>query len=546
MASTRLIGMRPVSAVVELNEVAFKVPGKAIRMISLIAVSSLILSVNTGARAQDAVAFEIKEFNFKGNTLFSNYTLKLETDQFTGKDKRVEDVEAARSAVERFHHKKGYPTVLVNIPEQTVESGYVTLEVIESKVRRVRVTGNRYFTREKLLKELPAFRPGTILYLPEVQKQLDRINRNPDLKVAPVLMPGKKLGTIDVEFKVKDKLPLHGSLEINNRSTHETTNLRLNAAIRYDNLWQKEHAVGVQFQTSPKDTDEVKLVAGSYVIPSPFSDEDIWSIYGIWSDSDTATGDGITVLGSGYIIGTRYLMRLPPYESYNHDITIGLDYKNFEEAFETDTIPIDYLPLYLGYDFNFPDAWGETYANVGLNLALRGVVSSDEDFDTKRSGASGNYIYFAAAIVRQQQLPNGMELSVALDGQVADQPLVSNEQYIAGGMFNVRGYKESEATGDSAVHGIFQLNGPEIMSSFDWWDQLEFTPYVFYDFARLFIQDPSEGEDQRISLAGTGIGTRGYVFKSFEYRFDWGVALKDTDRTEAGDSLFHFIFKYAF
>ena len=56
-------------------------------------------------------------------------------------------------------------------------------------------------------------------------------------------------------------------------------------------------------------------------------------------------------------------------------------------------------------------------------------------------------MYFTAGMERDHKLPSGMGLFLKLDGQIADQPLISHEQYIAGGMTNVRGYKEAEALG---------------------------------------------------------------------------------------------------
>jgi hemolysin activation/secretion protein len=251
----------------------------------------------------DVVRFAIDRFEITGNTLFPTDVLVEELRAYTGDGKSAEDVKKARSALEQFYHKNGYPTALANIPEQTVEGGIIRLEVVESKIRRVRITGNRYFTMEKISNSLPSCREGKILYVPNVQTELSEINRNPDLKVAPVLMPGKEMGTIDVELRVKDKLPLHGSLELNNRNTHATTDLRLNGMLRYDNLWQKEHSISFQFQTSPEDTQEVRMISTSYVWPSIFGEDHMSVLYGVISDSDTAFGGGFTVVGKGYIAG---------------------------------------------------------------------------------------------------------------------------------------------------------------------------------------------------------------------------------------------------
>ncbi len=69
---------------------------------------------------------------------------------------------------------------------------------------------------------------------------------------------------------------------------------------------------------------------------------------------------------------------------------------------------------------------------------------------------------FTAGVERDLMLPAGMGLFLKVDGQIADQPLISHEEYIAGGMTNVRGYKEAEALGDDALHGTVELAAPDM------------------------------------------------------------------------------------
>ena len=488
----------------------------------------------------EVVTFDIKEYLIEGNRILHDDLLLKVVTSYLGSAKTARDVEAARSAVEKIYHQRGYPTTLVNIPRQSIEGGVVRLEVIESKIRRVRVKGNRYFTRERLLKDMPAFRPGEVLYLPAVKQQLARVNRNPDLKVAPKLMPGKQLGTIDIEFHVKDKLPLHGGLELNNRSTHDTTDLRLNAMLSYDNLWQREHSLSGQFQTSPEDTEEVKLITASYSLPSFWGDEHMMVLYGLLSDSDTATAENIQVIGKGYIVGMRYLANLEPLESYLHSLVFGLDYKDFDEDIEGEEIPISYLPMSIAYSATIPDKTGETGFSIGLNVAFRALGSDIEEFQEKRSGSQANFFYGIASLQRRQRLGAGWHLTAGVDGQLANQPLISNEQYIAGGMDSVRGYMESESTGDNAIHGTIELSSPDLGAAVGIGKFLELTPYLFYDAAALQTKDPLPGEDENITLQGVGGGVRGYLLKYIEYEVDWGLALEDTDQTAAGDHMVHF------
>jgi hemolysin activation/secretion protein len=70
--------------------------------------------------------------------------------------------------------------------------------------------------------------------------------------------------------------------------------------------------------------------------------------------------------------------------------------------------------------------------------------------------------------------------------------------------------------------------------------KIQMTPFLFYDFAALTIQEPLPGQNNSISLSGTGAGIRGAIAKSLEYELDWSVALRATDQTVKHDQRSYF------
>jgi len=511
-----------------------------------------------GLGADEQVAFSIADYTVSGNTLISSQEVETALKPYKGKGKTAEDVEEARDALEKLFHQRGYPTVLVNIPEQSVDDGVVRLEVIASKIRKVRVTGNRYFTMETILGKLPSLAPGQVIYLPKVQEELAGVNRNADIKVAPVLQAGPELGLVDLELQVKDRLPLHASLELNNRSSWDTTELRLNGSLRYDHLWQKEHSASVQYQISPQDADEVNLVSASYVFPTPWNPDHMVAAFAAWSDSQTAFGEGLRITGKGALYGLRYVMGLPPAGQWGHSLTLGLDLKDFNETLGFATgedavvTPITYLPLSASYGATLPDAYGVSRLSAGVNMAFRNVVADQREFEVKRFKALGNYIYATAGIERVHKLPWGMDIFLKIDGQIADQPLIANEQCVAGGMDSVRGYKESEEAGDDALHTTLELGGPQwsfplkglLPASAE--RPLGVKPYAFFDTAALRIQDPRPEEDRHKTISGVGLGLRGAAGSFLEWALEWATALEATNRTPSGHQRIHFKVKALF
>ena len=502
---------------------------------------------------EPAPTFEINEFRVEGNTLFSTDRITDLLDDLTGSDRSAADVEQARDTLERFYHDAGYPTVMVNIPEQSAEGGEIRLQVVEGRIGAARLTGNRHFSSRQILDKLPSLAPGAILFVPAVQSEVGKLNRNPDLKVVPAMVPGTTPGTVDVELKAEDARPFHGFLELDNRNSTNTTALRLSGALHYDNLWNREHALSFQYQFSPENPDQVEVLSGSYTLPAPWNSDQSLVLYGVSSDSDSAFGEGFHTVGKGSIIGARAIVPLPPLGSWGHSAVLGFDYKKFNEvtglvgsSASDVTTPVEYLPFSFSYSGSRPDSGGLTLCNAGLNLSFRGAVAQQDSFENKRYGARGNYLSATLGLERRQQLPGGFGFLLKMDGQLADQPLISNEQFSAGGVESVRGYRESTLLGDNGFHATTELSAPDLAPHLGFGSRFQAVPYLFYDCAALWVKEPLPGQDSSMNLQGTGIGLRGILFRDLEYQLDWAFALSDTSSIMTGDTLVHFKVKYQF
>lgn len=86
-----------------------------------------------------------------------------------------------------------------------------------------------------------------------MQDQLAQASRSPDRRVTPLLRPGSRPGTMEVEVAVEDELPLHGNIELNNRESPDTTPTRIEAGIRYTNLFQRQHSADSTMSYHPRN-----------------------------------------------------------------------------------------------------------------------------------------------------------------------------------------------------------------------------------------------------------------------------------------------------
>jgi hemolysin activation/secretion protein len=523
-----------------------------VKALVLPAIACLLLCLAAAVRAEqsaapatdDTVHFDIREYRISGNTLLDTRQIERAVYPFLGPRSSIADVEAAALALEKAYHDAGYQTVLVNIPEQDVRYGIVNLQVVQGSIDRVRISGSRYFSLGRIREKLPALQPGEVPNLPELQEQLTALNQaTSDRVVTPVMRAGRTPGTLEVELMVKDELPLHGGLTLNNRDTQDTTALRATARLQYDNLWQKEHSLALLAQTSPEDTGEVKVFSGTYVMRLP-DDRTYLALYGVKTESDVATADNLSVLGDGTILGARLIMPLEAVESHQRSITLGVDYKDFSNGASGNQVPISYINWSAKYSHTLLGENRRTGLAAGINFGLRGVGNDDAEFAAKRTGGKPSYAALQLEADHLMKLPSEYGLYARLAGQLASSPLVDNEQFGAGGVSTVRGYYESQQLGDHALLGRLELRTPPLRELFpEYVSNLHFLAFV--DAAKLWVREAVGAADE-FELAGAGVGLRFALLESLDGALDWAWALQSDGPVDKGDSRAHFSLEYGF
>ncbi len=309
---------------------------------------------------------------------------------------------------------------------------------------------------------------------------------------------------------------------------------------------KKDHSVGLSFQVSPEDLNEVKVFSGTYVIPR--LNGDYFAAYGVISDSDISAVGDVNVIGKGYIAGARYIHPLPSTESYYQGLTLGADYKTFKESvvllgadgFNT---PISYLAFVLGYDGTYQTPVSQTQANLTFNFAPRGLGNNEREFNLKRNDAKPNYAFLRTDIKHTQKLPLEWSLQAKLSGQIASEKLISAEQFTIGGVDSVRGYLESSELGDNGALASLELRTPQLkkyISQHLFSDYIkDFYAFGFVDAGVTRVYDISGGDSTRDLLsAGMGFKLKGNggLFTNLDYAH----AYKDAIDVDKGDDRLHF------
>lgn len=472
----------------------------------------------------------IQEYQIKGARQLTRNEIEEAVYPSLGPSRTQEDVEKARAALEQAYLAKGYQTVSVQIPAQPWQDGPIILEVKEAPVGRLRVRGARYYLPSRIQEMAPSLAAGQVMNFNEVNRDIVALNQLPGRRVIPSLHPGMTPGTVDIDLDVKDAFPLHGSLEVNNRYSANTSELRLAGSLSYDNLWQWGHSVGASFQLSPENINQVQVYSGYYLARFPEMSWLSLMLQGTKQDSAVAVGP-LDVAGRGETVGFRTMIVLPAGKAFSQTLNFGFDYKHNEQDAGQPGPPYYYFPFSVGYSATWVVNTNRTEFNIGPTFSFRGTGHNLEE---ARVGADDSFIYLRGDLSHTHELPDGFQLFGKIQGQVASMPLVSGEQFGGGGLGTARGYLEGEVFGDDAVFGTVELRSPPLdklvgNKASDW------RCYLFVEGGRLSVLQPLPQQVSEFDLASVGVGSRIRFLDHFNGSLDLGVPLISQSPTSAYD-----------
>jgi len=549
-----------------------------------------------------------------------------------GTNVTIDAILAAAGDLQKAYRERGFMTVVVGLPPQKLTNAVVTVKVTEAPLAAINVEGNRWFSYDNVMRALPDLHTNMLLNAKIFQRELDAANMSRDRSIYPVIGPGPEPGTSELTLKVKDTLPWHARLEVNNDATPGTPDMRANFSSQYDNLWDLEHQVGLQYSFSfnqfksganynslPFDAPQVANYSGYYRMPlggyasvqnqvdsrpGSFGYNEAThqfnvpaatgrpelTIYASRSTSDTGVQPGqpklvtsatntllsITSFAPGQNLslnenlGGRVSLPLPQLSKLSSTLSFGFDFKRYRlvsynsNVFATSftyTNPssgptsivttvsspqpaqhsaLDYLPLNAGWSGYVPDKLGTTFFNANANFNPLSVFSKNSDFSrvSYSTKARADYIIIQAGADRVQTVYKDWTVKLHADGQWADSPLFSNEQYAMGGTTGVRGYTDGEAYGDEGWRVMFEPQLPPLDIGMFGNDGDEEPCWlrgsVFMDYGEIYLLDPPSGSSGRQKFWGVGWGVTANIGTHMDGRVSMAFPLTATPQTPVG------------
>lgn len=537
--------------------------------------------------APEEPKFEIRRFVFDGAKLIPVAQLQADTAPFVGKDKTFADVQRALEAIERRYSRAGYSAVQVVLPEQELEKGEIRFQIVEAKVGRVIVEGNKFFDEANIRASLPSLKAGEAPNINRIARDLRIANENPAKQTTVLLRSGQEEATVDAVARVVDETPRKGSVTVDSSGSQKTGRLRVGFGFQDAQFLGTDHVLTAQYVSAPyREEDQAKdkntlallpvkdvfIVGLGYRIPI-YSSGDTLDFTAAYSNVATGQVAGFNITGVGGILGMRYTFNFDRIGDYEHRLSTSLDYRSYNNkgirplGSTIQAVPdVVVHPISFQYSGALRGQSSETAFSFGLVANMPGGNDGrGTQFCTTRSitvagsghfeCARANFQYWRWAFNQNYALSNDWQFRFALNGQFTRDMLIPGEQFGVGGVDSVRGFLEREVVNDYGHRGTIEVYTPDFGAWLGSWSAItgaRVRALGFYDFGKVRRIRPSAGEAHGQTISSYGAGLRFSRGTNMVFRTDYGVVIDEggggatVGPQHRGDGRLTFSFSYIY
>lgn len=433
--------------------------------------------------------------------ILSEEEIQSVTHRYIGRSVTVEDLNQMVEEINELYHAKNVVTAKAILPAQTVTDGVVRVRLVEGRIGRVLVEGNKkavagYFTdRIRLV-------PGELVRLDDIAEEVARFNRVNEDQVAVQLGPGEQFGTTDCLLVVQE-VPDQLLTFVDNSGRDDIGLIRTGLTLALRHL----HGRGDHLTVSVVFAEKTFAISASYRIPTGVRGARL-TIGADKSDVSVMT-PGFGGLGmKGHLSGSHIEWSCPMIAGPEFVLwgSVRLQSKRSSSSLEGTTL------------------LSSTARTAGAGLNAHRVEQGfswqggcEYVYGMVEPGFGGNdsstFSKLRASLTWQKALSDRCLLTLRGALQIAQEQLPSSELFSVGGASSVRGHTEGELIGDQGFFGSIEFSTPIAE---------QHRGSVFLDSAGALAAGGSGMPGSTTRIASVGIGLSG-TLAGVEYRLAYGM-----------------------
>jgi len=474
----------------------------------------------------------IKKINVTGATLITSKQIDAIISPYEGKKLSLADFRTIADSITSELRSLGYATSYAYLPPQKVENNTIRIEVTEGRVGDITIDGNKYFNTKRLLSFIRSVK-GDLFNYDSLREDLNYINEHPDRNAKVVLVRGKDPGATDLNISVADRPPVHVTLGYSNYNSRYVERNKYSAEFKATNMLGFDDIATVEAQMG--EAGRYELYSARYLFPLTRN----LKIGASYIHIEQTLGRNVSALdikGIGDVVSLYLPYKIIDTDNFAMSINPGFDYKEIDNEILKTVISQDNMRIAkIGVDIDMADRFnGRTIIVQSFDYGIDDILGGLKYKDPKasRAGSGGRFFRSITNLARVQSLPASMSLMLKGAAQLTAYNLTSSEQFSIGGITTVRGYPNTEQTGDKGYNASAELFIPPYFlpkklkvpyTESTFFDALRLVGFV--DWGRVELNNPQVGESKHEQLLSVGPAVRFNIPDKMSISFDYGFQL---------------------
>lgn len=469
----------------------------------------------------------VKDIRVIGNTVFPPQELESLIAPYRNRELTSEDFEALRLALTMFYVNHGYITSGAIIPDQTIENGVVTYQIIEGKLNQIEIEGTKWF-RPAYFRKRIELSVGPPLNINDLQERLQLLQTDPRVKrLNAELKPGLALGESELNVRVADANPFKAFLEFNNFQSPTVGAEQGLATIMDDNVTGFGDTLSLQYG---RTAGVNPILNFRYAAPITARDTTVslqYRRFDFTVKQDPFEALDITNNAQIFSVG----MRQPLYRTLANEFAVSIsgDYETNKSTLLGE--PFSFIPGTRNGEFRIAALrFAQEYVHrtsdqvisalsrfsVGLGILGATTTASPSQADARF------FSWLGEAQFVQVLTPWRIQFVSRGVIQLANDHLFPLEQIAVGGRYSVRGYREYTLVQDNAAIGNAEFRVP-VWTTSEGIDRVFLAPFADVGHAwQTTIPTPSTPPQ---TLASVGVGLIWEIRQGSHFEVYWGQQL---------------------
>ena len=495
----------------------------------------------------------VREFQFYGNTVFSDEELTKIAEPYINEEMNTEELIELKDKI-TSHYVENEEKKFINsgalLPDQDVEDGIIVFLILEGSLEKIEILKIDRLSTHYVLSRIER-RTSEPLNINELRENLKILEQDPNIQsIQASLEPGSKLGSAILSIDVQETDQWDGGFEINN---HSTASIGLYAAELYANASNLTGmgdslaaSIGWRFGDDVNVRADENIFYSLYLsIPVTYQDTTLSAGFSkndsIFIDENFIDFD-IRNETHSYSLEIRH----PIYRTSNQEFGLAAKLKHTDNSTTLLGTPTAFgsgQPKDRVTTLSFVQDWihrSQQEVFVLYSSVNFGIDFLDATMDPINNRPDASFVTWLlqGQYLRRLQTWDGQ---ILLKGtlRLSDSELLQTEKFTIGGFFSVRGYRENTFTRDYGALAsieyripVFELKLPRL-SNERGDGQVLLT--AFYDYG--WAEDVNDvNDDDRINyIHSVGTGILWQINRNSFAELYWGHRLKPVDYNSKHD-----------